>query len=68
MAERLSPRSVSPEAQTASAQDAAQTAKPRAGTLQVKGAPSSGNTKSPVARGKLSRKAAIEAAMEQAGA
>ncbi|KXV72200.1 hypothetical protein AD952_05670 [Acetobacter cerevisiae] len=68
MAERLAPRSV-PTAQEAPATQAnAQTANPRAGKLQIKGAPSSGNTKSPVARGKMSRKAAIEAAMERAGA
>lgn len=68
MAERLAPRSV-PTAQEAPAtQVNAQTANPRAGKLQVKGAPSSGNTKSPVARGKMSRRATIEAAMERSGA
>ncbi|MFT8308506.1 hypothetical protein [Acetobacter malorum] len=68
MAERLSPRSVSPATSATPAQATAQTANPRAGKLQIKGAPSSGNSKNPVARGKLSRKAAIEAAMERAGA
>lgn len=69
MAERLSPRSTSTTASPGvSEQDpGAQTANPRAGkNLSIKGAPSSGSSASPVRRGKLSRRAAIEAAMDGA--
>ncbi|MBS1065925.1 hypothetical protein JK164_08125 [Gluconobacter kondonii] len=69
MAERLSPRSTSPQANLgAPAQDlGAQTANPRAGkNLSIKGAPSSGSPASPVRRGKLSRREAIVAAMDGA--
>ncbi|KXV48217.1 hypothetical protein AD945_08410 [Gluconobacter albidus] len=69
MAERLSPRSTSPQVNLgAPAQDpGAQTANPRAGkNLSVKGAPSSGSSASPVRRGKLSRREAIVAAMDGA--
>lgn len=69
MAERISPRSTSPQANLgAPAQDpGAQTANPRAGkNLSIKGAPSSGSPASPVRRGKLSRREAIVAAMDGA--
>lgn len=69
MAERINPRSVSSPASPAA--DAtgqiAQTANPRAGTASVRGAPSAGSSGNAARRGKMSRKAAIEAAMASVG-
>lgn len=67
MAERLAPRSAS-SAPTQTAQTIAQTANPRAGKSQVSGAPSSGQSTNPVARGKVSRREALRAAMDRASA
>lgn len=67
MAERLAPRSAS-SAPAQTAQTIAQTANPRAGKSQVSGAPSSGQSTNPVARGKVSRREALRAAMDRASA